>query len=78
MKKVNIKKSEYLWQQRPEAKCLGQLLNRLVVKNGVLKRKYDDVKSNSTCALLTHARVEVLSELHGEAMEGHLGVEKTL
>ena len=74
-------KAEDVRQQRPEAQQLTQLWNRLVLEEGVLKRKYDDTTSGCTIVLLVVSpplREEVLKELHAGALEGHLGEENTL
>ena len=74
-------KAEDVRQQGPEAQRLTQLWNRLVLEEGVLKRKYDDTTSGCTIVQLfvpPPLREEVLKELHAGALEGHLGEEKTL
>ena len=74
-------KAEDVRQQGPEAQRLTQLWNRLVLKEGVLKRKYDDTTRGCTIVQLVVSpplREEVLKELHASALEGHLGEEKTL
>ena len=74
-------KAEDVRQQGPEAQRLTQLWNRLVLEEGVLKRKYDDTTSGCTIVQLVvppPLREEVLKELHAGALEGHLGEEKTL
>ena len=64
----------------PEVRCLIQFWDRLLVEEGVLKRKYDSVKSNGfwtqfvvPCVL----REQILQELHAGSLEGHLGEDKT-
>ena len=74
-------KAEDVRQQGPEAQRLTQLWNRLVLEEGVLKRKYDDATSGCTIVQLVvppPLREEVLKELHSGALEGHMGEEKTL
>ena len=63
-------------QEGPEAQRLLQLWSRLLVENGVLKRRYEDTHSNSTRLQLVvpHTlREEVLEEMHARALKGHLG-----
>ena len=45
-------KAEDVRQQGPEAQRLTQLWNRLVLEEGVLKRKYDDTTSGCTIVQL--------------------------
>ena len=65
----------------PEAQHLKQLWTRLIVDDGVLKRRYEDTQKQSTWLQLVvpcPLRDEVLHELHAGALEGHLGKDKTL
>jgi hypothetical protein len=65
----------------PEAQRLVQLWGRLLVEDGVLKRRFEDVQGHSTWVQLVLPqclRKEVMQELHAGATEGHLGEEKTL
>ena len=65
----------------PEAQRLKQLWTRLIVDDGVLKRRYKDTQKQSTWLQLVvpcPLRDEVLHELHAGALEGHLGEDKTL
>ena len=67
--------------QGPEAQRLTQLWSRLVMDDGILKRRYEDTQSQSTWLQLVvprSLRDEVLHELHAGALEGHLGEDKTL
>ena len=67
--------------QGPEAQRLWHLWNRLVVEEGVLKRRYDNTSGKSSWLQLVLPqllREEVLQELHAGALEGHLGEEKLL
>lgn len=66
--------------QGPEAQRLVQIWRKLVVEDGVLKRKYDNCNGLvwSQLVLPRTRRDEVLQELHAGALEGHLGTEKTL
>ena len=67
--------------QGPDAQRLTQLWSRLVVDDGVLKRRYEDNPGHTTwqqLVVLPTLREEVLRELHSGALEGHLGEEKTL
>ena len=60
----------------PEAQRLKQLWTRLIVDDGVLKRRYEDTQKQSTWLQLVvpcPLRDEVLHELHAGALEGHLG-----
>ena len=64
-----------------EAQRLLQLWKRLCIDNGVLKRKYDDVHGNRSWLQLVvpHSlRSEIMEQLHSGALEGHLGVDKTV
>ena len=63
----------------PEVRRLHQLWNRLLVEEGVLKRKYDNIGSETT-QLVTPVglRKEIMHELHSGALEGHLGEDKTV
>ena len=65
----------------PEAQRLKQLWTRLIVDDGVLKRRYEDTQKQSTWLQLVvpcPLRDEVVHELHAGALEGHLGEDKTL
>jgi len=67
--------------QGPEAQRLWHLWNRLVVEEGVLKRRYHNTSGKSSWLQLVLPqllREEVLQELHAGALEGHLGKEKLL
>ena len=57
----------------PEVRRLHQLWNRLLVEEGVLKRKYDNIGGETT-QLVTPVglRKEIMHELHSGALEGHL------
>ena len=66
--------------QGPEAQCLAQLWDKLLVEEGVLKQ-YEDTQRHSVRLQLvvSHSmRKQVLHELHVGALGGHLGEEKTL
>ena len=68
-------------KQGPIAQRLSQLWNKLVVKQGVLWRLYENVNGTSTQQQLVvpHClREEILQDLHAGALGGHLGAEKTL
>ena len=65
--------------QGPEAQRLTQLWSRLVMDDGILKRRYEDTQSQSTWLQLVVPRShrdEVLHELHAGALEGHLNSEQ--
>lgn len=65
----------------PSAQRLNHLWNKLVVKHGVLWRQYEDVRGTSTWLQLVvpHClQEEILHDLHGGVMGGHLGAEKSL
>ena len=73
--------SDVVRSQGPEAQRLAQLWDKLLVEEGVLKRRYEDSQGHSTrlqLVVLRSMRKEVLQELHAGALEGHLGEEKTL
>ena len=73
--------SDVVRGQGPEAQRLAQLWDKLLVEEGVLKRRYEDSQGHSTRLQLVvprSMRKEVLQELHAGALEGHLGEEKTL
>ena len=64
--------------QGPDAQRLNQLWNRLLVEDGLLKRKYEDANITWLQLVVPHAiREEILQELHAGALGGHLGEEKT-
>ena len=68
-------------QEGPEAQRLLQLWERLLADGGLLKRKYEDSGGNRSWQQLVvpHTlREEIMRELHSGALEGHLGVEKTV
>ena len=72
----DVIKGESLTVQR-----LIQLWPRLVVVNGILWRLYEDVVTNQEWKQLVVPQVlreEVMGELHGGVMSGHLGESKTL
>ena len=65
----------------PEPQRLAQLWQCLLVEDGVLKRKFEDIHGDSTWIELVVPQVirsEILQVLHAEAVKGHLGEEKTL
>ena len=73
--------SDVVRGQGPEAQRLAQLWDKLLVEEGVLKRRYEDSQGHSTRLQLVvprSMRKGVLQELHAGALEGHLGEEKTL
>ena len=58
-----------------------QLWDRLLVEEGVLKQKYDSIRSNGSWTLFVVPRVlweEILQELHAGSLEGHLGEDKMI
>lgn len=60
----------------PEVRRLVQLWGRLMVEEGLLKRKYDNVKGQISWTQLVVSRVlreEIMQELHAGSLEGHLG-----
>ena len=64
----------------PEAQRLMQLWERLLIKNGMLKRRYEDAQGCTSWIQLVvpqSLRMEIMQELHAGATEGHLGEEKT-
>ena len=67
--------------QRHVAQRLTQLWERLFVRKGILRRKFDDCKptrlplSWSQLVLPGILRNEAMQELHAGALEGHLGAE---
>ena len=64
--------------QGPDAQRLNQLWNRLLVEDGLLKRKHEDANITWLQLVVPHAiREEILQELHAGALGGHLGEEKT-
>ena len=74
-------RSDDVRQEGPEAQRLLQLWSRLLIEDGVLKRRYEDTHTTSTWLQLVvpHTlREEVLEEIHAGALEGHLGEEKSL
>ena len=65
----------------PEVRRLIQLWDRLLVEEGLLKRKYDSEAGKKIWMQLVvpHAlREEIIQELHAGPLEGHLGEDKTL
>jgi len=68
-------------QQGPKAQRLLQLWGRLLSDGGLLKRKYEDNGGSQSWQQLVvpHTlREEITRELHSGALEGHLGVDKTV
>ena len=63
----------------PDAQHLNQLWNRLLIDNGVLKRKYIDTNGTSCIQLIAPRaiREEILQEIHAGELGGHLGEDKT-
>ena len=64
----------------PEIRHLTQLWDRLLMEEGLLKRKYENVKGQGLWTQLVVPRVlhkEIMQELHSGALEGHLGEDKT-
>ena len=57
-----------------------ELWERLVLEEGILKRKFDGCGHSTWLQLVVPRplRNEILGELHAGALEGHLGSEKTL
>ena len=64
----------------PDAQRLNQLWSKLLLENGVLKRKYVDVNNTSYLQLVTPRAMqeEILQEIHAGELGGHLGEDKTL
>ena len=65
----------------PEVRRLVQLWNRLLIEDGLLKRKYDSEKGQRHWIQLVVPHVlreEIMKELHAGSLEGHLGEDKTL
>jgi len=68
-------------QQGPKAQRLLQLWGRLLSDGGLLKRKYEDNGGSQSWQQLVVAhtlREGITRELHSGALEGHLGVDKTV
>ena len=73
--------SDVIKGQSLTVRRLMQLWPRLVVVNGILWRRYEDVETNQEWRQLVVPQVsreEVMGELHGGVMSGHLGESKTL
>lgn len=66
--------------QGPDAQHLNQLWSKLLIEDGVLKRKYVDTNGTLRLQLIAprEIREEILQELHAGELGGHLGEEKTL
>ena len=66
--------------QGPDAQRLNQLWSKLLVKNGILKRKYVDTNGTSCLQLIAPRAIRevILQELHAGELGGHLGEDKTL
>jgi hypothetical protein len=66
--------------QGPDAQRLNQLWSKLLIENGVLKRKYVDTNGASHLQLIAPREIRegILQELHAGELGGHLGEEKTL
>ena len=64
----------------PDAQRLNQLWSKLLLENGVLKRKYVDVNNTSYLQLVTPRAMQeaILQEIHAGELGGHLGEDKTL
>ena len=81
-----VEKDERLEQEvsargGPEVRRLVQLWDRLLVEEGLLKRKYDSVKGVGSWTQLVVPlvlREEILQESHAGSLEGHLGEDKTV
>ena len=68
-------------REGPEAQRLLQLWDHLITDDGVLKCKYEDVcghQSRQQLIVPHTLRDEIMLELHSGALEGHLGVDKTI
>jgi len=68
-------------QEGPEAQWLLQLWECLLADGGLLKRNYEDSGGNQSWQqlLVPHTlREEIMREFHSGALEGHLGVDKTV
>ena len=58
-----------------------QLWDQLIVRNGVLYRQYEDEGGSGSHLQLVvprKSREEILQDIHGGAVGGHLGEKKTL
>ena len=66
--------------QGPDAQRLNQLWSKLLVENGILKRKYVDTNGTSCLQLIAPRAIRevILQELHAGELGGHLGEDKTL
>ncbi len=65
----------------PAVRQLVQLWDRLFMENGILKRQYEGVRGHDSWTQFVvplKLRDEILNELHSDALEGHLGEDKTV
>lgn len=79
----NVKPSmEDVRGEGPEAQRLLQLWDRLLTDDdGLLYRKYDDIRGTQSWqqSVVPHTlRDEIMEQLHAGALEGHLGIDKTV
>ena len=73
--------SDIIARGGPEIRRLVQLWDRLLLEDGVLKRKYESTQGLGSWTQFVVPRVlreEILQELHAGALEGHLGEDKTV
>ena len=65
----------------PEVRQLMQLWDRLMLEDGLLKRRYESTSSQGSWMQLVVPHVlweEIIKELHAIPLDSHLGVDKTM
>ena len=80
-KQIGEKPTDNAVKQNPKGRRLQQIWEQLVLKNGLLFRKFESQDGTSSYlqwVVPSSLQKEILDELHGGTQSGHLGEEKTL